>query len=460
MKKRFKRIWSREYGVQYSECAMRALGPEAGKHLPVLMPDTLLIPEQGNEVFCISEDDFDKAMEKIKMMTNAKDLGKIAASFHRYGKRYVKFSKSINNKKLERMGDRKLAEFYLQYCKVWDEYTAFLWMIYYLAEFYSEKGQELVKNIKTKINQADAEVLFSPSERAGILKLKDVLAKLKKKGVKKLSKNDLKKILKQYAWIPCLDYINEPWRENDLEDFYEHLEISGDRMDFSKVTERIGLDEKRKDFFRQIKEIAYLKDQRDVYRRLGIYHSFKLFDEIAKRLNINRKEAVYLTSREIVDCLHGGDIDANEVRKRMNGFLLYKDGDNIKVSSDTEFIDKFVKENISHDEKQEEIKGTIANKGVARGIVKNIISVKELGKVHKGDILISITTHPDFIVAMQKASAFVTDEGGIMSHAAIVSREMNKPCIVGTKIATRTLEDGDLVEVDANNGIVKVLKRA
>jgi pyruvate,water dikinase len=59
---------------------------------------------------------------------------------------------------------------------------------------------------------------------------------------------------------------------------------------------------------------------------------------------------------------------------------------------------------------------------------------------------------------MQKASAFVTDEGGLMCHAAIVSREMNKPCIVGTKSATRLIKDGDMIEVDADKGIVRVIK--
>jgi len=56
---------------------------------------------------------------------------------------------------------------------------------------------------------------------------------------------------------------------------------------------------------------------------------------------------------------------------------------------------------------------------------------------------------------MKKAVAFVTDEGGITCHAAIISREMKKPCIIGTKIATRALKDGDLVEVDANKGVVR-----
>ena len=67
-------------------------------------------------------------------------------------------------------------------------------------------------------------------------------------------------------------------------------------------------------------------------------------------------------------------------------------------------------------------------------------------------------THPQMISGMIKASAFVTDEGGVTCHAAIVSREMNKPCIIGTKVATQVLKDGDVVEVDANNGVVKILK--
>ena len=74
-----------------------------------------------------------------------------------------------------------------------------------------------------------------------------------------------------------------------------------------------------------------------------------------------------------------------------------------------------------------------------------------------GEILVAPMTSPDYIVAMRKASAIVTDVGGLMSHAAIISRELGIPCIVGTKIATQVLKDGDLVEVDANKGIIKKL---
>ena len=67
-------------------------------------------------------------------------------------------------------------------------------------------------------------------------------------------------------------------------------------------------------------------------------------------------------------------------------------------------------------------------------------------------------TRPDFMPLMRKAKAVITDEGGITCHAAIVSRELGIPCIIGTKIATKVLKDGDMVEVDANKGIVRKIK--
>ena len=109
--------------------------------------------------------------------------------------------------------------------------------------------------------------------------------------------------------------------------------------------------------------------------------------------------------------------------------------------------------------KKKELKGLIANKGVVRGTVKIVKTAYEIGKVKKGDILFAPTTAPSYIIGMKKAAAFVTDEGGITSHAAIVSREMGKPCIIGTKIGTKVFKDGDFVELDANKGTVKIIKK-
>ena len=78
-------------------------------------------------------------------------------------------------------------------------------------------------------------------------------------------------------------------------------------------------------------------------------------------------------------------------------------------------------------------------------------------KFKTGNILVFNTTRPNYLPAMHRAVAIVTNEGELLSHAAIVSRELKIPCIIGTKIATQVLKDGDLVEVDAERGVVRRL---
>ena len=102
--------------------------------------------------------------------------------------------------------------------------------------------------------------------------------------------------------------------------------------------------------------------------------------------------------------------------------------------------------------------GQIGNKGYAKGVVHIMKRKEQIGEAMEGDIIVSTMTTPDFVPAMQKAAAIVTDEGGITCHAAIVARELNKPCVIGTKFATQILKDGDLVEVDADNGVVRIIK--
>lgn len=118
----------------------------------------------------------------------------------------------------------------------------------------------------------------------------------------------------------------------------------------------------------------------------------------------------------------------------------------------------------------EHIYGDVANVGSGStiGLVK-VIMVENISfaqihqkmeEMNEGEILVSSKTDPSLIQACQKAAAIVTDVGGFLTHAAIISRELGIPCIVGTKTATQVLKDGDEVEVDAKNGVVRILKRA
>jgi phosphoenolpyruvate synthase/pyruvate phosphate dikinase len=107
-----------------------------------------------------------------------------------------------------------------------------------------------------------------------------------------------------------------------------------------------------------------------------------------------------------------------------------------------------------------EFNGTKVSVGKVTGRARILFTPKNVISMREGEVLVAPMTSPDYIIAMRKAAAIVTDVGGLMSHAAIVSRELGVPCIVGTKIATKVLKDGDLVEVNANDGIVKIIKKS
>ena len=109
--------------------------------------------------------------------------------------------------------------------------------------------------------------------------------------------------------------------------------------------------------------------------------------------------------------------------------------------------------------KMTEIRGMIACPGRVKAQVVVINKKSEFSKMQPGKVLVTTMTRPESVPLMKKAVAIVTDEGGITSHAAIVSRELKIPCIIGTQVASKVLRDGDLVEVNANHGVVTVLKR-
>lgn len=96
--------------------------------------------------------------------------------------------------------------------------------------------------------------------------------------------------------------------------------------------------------------------------------------------------------------------------------------------------------------------GVAASPGIGTGRVRILKSPDEIAKVEKGDVLVAPMTSPDYVPAMKKAEAIVTDQGGLTSHAAIVSRELGIPCVVGTKVATSTLKEGAIISVNGSSG--------
>lgn len=188
----------------------------------------------------------------------------------------------------------------------------------------------------------------------------------------------------------------------------------------------------------------------------------KILREAGKRFIISLPQMRFLLPQELKALLSGKRINRNELNERRIFSVFYrgaKDFVFVFGRSAEKFLKKFeIQEEKMEIKEVKEIKGQIAYLGRAQGKVKIVNKSEEMSKMEEGDVLVSEMTVPEIITAMKKAAAIVTDEGGITCHAAIVSRELKIPCLIGTKIATKVLRDGQLVEVDATKGLLRLLE--
>ncbi|MBU4369263.1 hypothetical protein KKG58_00695 [Patescibacteria group bacterium] len=182
--------------------------------------------------------------------------------------------------------------------------------------------------------------------------------------------------------------------------------------------------------------------------------------EIGKRMNYNLDQMKYLTSVEVLNLFDNKKINALELNNRKKKSLVYQKNDFYEILSGRKAEETIKKIFVAVGKREvNDFRGLPASSGKVCGKVKIIKSVKEIDKVNKGDILVAVMTRPDYIMGIKRASAIITDEGGVTCHAAIISRELGIPCVIGTKIATKVLKDGDLIEVNANHGVITVVKR-
>lgn len=144
---------------------------------------------------------------------------------------------------------------------------------------------------------------------------------------------------------------------------------------------------------------------------------------------------------------HGFVLVPGKIKKAISLFNFSQDNKSFKF--------QFVK----FDASAKIIKGQAAFLGKVKGRVRLVFSKEQIKTVKKGEILVTHMTTPSYLPAMKKAAAFVTDEGGTLCHAAIIARELKKPCLIGTKFATEILSSGELVEVDTRSAYVRRLSK-
>lgn len=187
------------------------------------------------------------------------------------------------------------------------------------------------------------------------------------------------------------------------------------------------------------------------------HEAHHLINRTIQSLNPELEEFVWAVSFQEVSTNKFPTKQALENRTSERIIVFEDEVINESAFQDVQLKYRFELERIMDGLTTKEIKGQIASPGKVVGKVRIVLKEADIERLKESDILVTSMTLPTFGQVMKKAAAFVTDEGGITSHAAINAREMNKPCIIGTKIGTQVLKDGEVVEVDADRGIIKIL---
>lgn len=342
----------------------------------------------------------------------------------------------------------------------------------YLKKYLAKKSKNSEYKINYLIEKFLAPELLTDTQLLRIDLLKTTLLKNSSS-----RKQRLNKIWSDWCWInygyrgpelPFKYFENivdellktEPQKiKKELNDLANHRMIV--RRQKNKLYRELKIDKQHRDFINALSLLSYLKIYRKDITFLLIFLTYKIIDNFNKTLS--RKNLLYLTIDEAIDLIDGKfKTPKRLLDERERQSLYLSKGKKILYGQEAE---NFVAENVEEDEiknTQNEIKlleGTTAclgkNGDWIYGEVKIVNRAEDMKKMGEGEVLVSVATTPELLPAMKKAGAIVTDHGGITSHAAIVSRELNIPCLIGTRYATKVFKDGDKVIVCPRHGYIR-----
>lgn len=341
-----------------------------------------------------------------------------------------------------------------------------------LNRFITENCTPIYPTVGVRYQESIQRVIENLKKELSLGNLKDTLIKIEKAPNVLSSypyiKSELESLRKNYYWFLSFNVDKPRTILSFVPDLISAIKIDSRRRNQTSIpTEKPQEKDKTIDDYVFILRVSgYIKEEISSFIEPYFWYSLRDQWEAVMRLrNLNLVELQNLTYDEIFDGLKDKTLLKDTAKQRnLCGVFIYskKTGLVIKQRNDAKnFIDTYVKSDsdLAKQVNIKEFRGIVACQGLVREIVHKIENSREIGNFPKGKILVAAYTAPEFVPAMKKAIAIVTDIGGITSHAAIVSRELSIPCIVGTKIATQVLKNGDEIEVDANSGIIRILKK-
>ncbi|UCD21272.1 MAG: hypothetical protein JSW08_01430 [archaeon] len=277
----------------------------------------------------------------------------------------------------------------------------------------------------------------------------------------------LQKHLKKWYFIGMGTVTEKPFSIEDFEnkfDFFKDKDLdqeikrieelkNKEDKEISKFINDSNLSRRLLEAINQIRKYMSFKNNERVMLHDYTFKSFTIFNKIKKICSYEDHRFIFF--KDVISFIKE-EIDHQELlerakRRENKRYELLVEDDQLKIKEIEKQKEVFVGGNL--------FKGLAVSKGFMRGPIKIVKDPsKEHQKLNNGDILVTSMTTPNFVPLMERAAAIITEEGGMLCHAAIVSRELGIPAVVGVRGIMSSLKDGDLVEIDAEKGIVKILK--
>ena len=468
--------FARKFSVQRFEAVVRAVFSDYyQEHFGVSLKSVMILPEEGNQAMYMDPNEWPAAQRKIFECVCA-DL----PTFDGYMKeiaveqeRFITASTECAAGVLPELSSQDLAERYRRFSLAHFEFFIKpIWVPFPVEPLLSEATNKLLVEHLTQTGRVNEyndafSLIFSPDEKNAITQAREAILE----GVLAGS-FDIEAHAKKWEFIPCYDFADEPWGVEYFKKEYEEAlrDREGSRNELNELCK--GFQRRKKEFpvlletftnprLRDLvvmaKKMAFVKDQRDDYRRLGTHIIRPLYEEIARRAGITLQECVNMLTEEILSFFTEGKlIPRTKLSERVQGYVLLRKGGEVLIFSGAN-AKKVLQRELGYqkEELQGSAKGIVGSRGSASGPVVIVKTKHDLSRVTDGVIMVAVTTHPDFVPAMRRCAAIVTDEGGITSHAAIVARELGIPCVVGAGRATQVFHEGERIRVDAETGIVQ-----
>ena len=267
---------------------------------------------------------------------------------------------------------------------------------------------------------------------------------------------DSEKISKTYGYLRTYLFRVNPYRPAEIKQEIKTLSHQTPKEELGRIKQEkeamvaernkiiVSLDKKDRYLMKVIASSVHLREDRIPLWGQIFTNAYSLLKETAKRMRLPYNEFIQLTWNDFLTRQYS----RSELKRREQGYQFTATQDKVTVT--------FPKLKKGIGRKPKTVKGTPAYPGKVAGLVQ-IADAYTFPDIRKGVILVTAMTTPDAIPYLKRVKAIITDEGGATAHAAIVAREFNIPCIVGTKIATKVLKDGDKVKVDAKKGIIELI---